>query len=124
MRFSAEQRLRRQSDFRHARQQGRRFDCGAFTLWYAPRRDLPPGSPFKAPTLARVGVVASTAAVGNAVQRARAKRRLRELWRNHQHLVPITLDVLMIARGNLNGLEYAEIERRFVTACGKLFPPR
>ncbi|HTJ78701.1 MAG TPA: ribonuclease P protein component [Rariglobus sp.] len=119
MRFCAEQRLRRQLDFQHVRTHGRRHDCGAFMLWYARRADLTETVP--APS-ARLGVVASRAAVGNAVRRARAKRRLREVFRNHQELVPAGHDLLLVARGSLNRLEYPEIERKFVDACRKVFP--
>ncbi len=120
MRFCAEQRLRRQLDFQHVRNNGRRHDCGAFMLWHARQADLTDVAP--APT-ARLGVVASRVAVGNAVLRARAKRRLREVFRNHQELVPAGHDLLLVARGSLNRLEYREIERKFVDACRKLFPP-
>jgi ribonuclease P protein component len=119
MQFRAGQRLRRQPDFRYVREKGRRHDCGAFSLWVVRRSpevagEITPG--------ARVGVVASRVAVGNAVQRNRAKRRMRELFRRHQNLVPPEYDVLIVARSALNRLEYVEIERRFVDACRKLFP--
>lgn len=127
MRFRAEQHLRRQLDFQHVRTHGRRHDCGAFMLWYA-RQAAPvagstsDASAVAAPSPARLGVVASRAAVGNAVQRARAKRRLREVFRRHQMSVPAGYDVLLVARGSLNRLEYREIERKFADACRKIFP--
>ena len=141
MRFRAEQHLRRQLDFDHVRTHGRRHDCGAFMLWYA--RQAPPapvaaaseGNPTLAPEVgtalptsdikiapARLGVVASRSAIGNAVQRARAKRRLREIFRHQQQRVPAGYDVLLVARSSLNRLEYQEIERRFSDACLKIFP--
>ncbi len=125
MRFRAEQRLRRQGDFTYLRTRGRRCDCGIFTLWSAPRATPPDPFPktwTPVPPAARVGVVASKAAVGNAVQRARAKRRMRELFRKHQALIPPEHDLLIVARAALNRLEYAEIERQFVDACRKVFP--
>lgn len=127
MRFRAEQHLRRALDFQHVRTHGRRHDCGAFMLWYA-RQAVPPAAPNAAENMsddstpARLGVVASRAAVGNAVQRARAKRRLREAFRHQQTLVPPGHDLLLVARGSLNRLEYREIERRFTDACRKIFP--
>jgi len=78
MRLRASQRLRRSVEFRAVREQGRRMDCGAFQLTWRVR---PAG---EAPGPARVGVVASRVAVGNAVHRNRAKRRLRELYRRNQ----------------------------------------
>jgi ribonuclease P protein component len=150
MRFRAEQHLRRQLDFDHVRTHGRRHDCGAFMLWYArqatvvavptpapnvagsvsdpaPAVDSAPAKPqaekkIEASAPARLGVVASRSAIGNAVQRARAKRRLREVFRHQQQRVPDGYDILLVGRSSLNRLEYPEIERRFIDACRKLFP--
>jgi ribonuclease P protein component len=132
MRFPAEQRLRRQRDFRAAREQGRRIDCGGFTFWYLKRSSEPakvlepatiePKSELEeGPTRPRVGVVASTAAVGSAVRRNRAKRRLREVFRRNQSLVPMDIDLLLVAKSSLNRLEYQEIEKKFVEACARAF---
>ncbi len=121
MRFRAEQRLRRQNDFRAVRERGRRCDCGAFTLWWRQREitawetTLTGGPPWR--------VTASIAAVGPAVQRNRAKRRLREIFRRHQDLVPVNCDLLLVARAVLNRLAYVELEQKFVDACRKIFPP-
>ena len=126
MRFRAEQHLRRQRDFREAREKGRRQDCGAFMLWWYRRPSetaITDGGASPVPMVGpRVGVIASTAAVGIAVKRNRAKRRIREIFRAHQNLVPPDCDLLMVARAALNRLEYREIEQRFVDACRKLFP--
>jgi len=144
MRFRADQHLRRASDFDHVRTHGRRYDCGAFVFFYAPRRPLPkvaamsssdvakaterPALPLTAPLteqtriVARAGFVASRSAVGNAVARARAKRRLREGFRAHQLSFPGNLDLIFVARRSLNGLEPADLERRFSDLCRKLFP--
>jgi ribonuclease P protein component len=114
MRFRPEQHLRRQGDFRAIREKGRRLHCGPFTLWYLPREP--------ATAVRRVGVVASTAAVGPAVQRNRAKRRLREVFRRHQDAVPAGCDLLLVAGRSLNRLAYGEIERKFTEACRQLAP--
>lgn len=92
------------------------MDCGAFLLNW---RALPAGEPARPP---RVGVVASRAAVGNAVQRARAKRRLRELYRRQQHLVPAGMDLILTARSALLRIDFAEAATRFAQACAKLAP--
>ena len=113
-RLRASQRVKRNRDFGAARQHGRRADYGAFLLvWRARSGDA-------ATTPARVGVVASRASVGNAVARNRAKRRLREVFRKHQALVPTGLDLILTARPALLRLEFAEVEQRFVQACRKL----
>lgn len=114
-RLRATQRVKRNRDFRAAREHGRRADCGAFLLvWRA--RPAPDDA-----TPARVGVVASKAAISNnAVLRNRAKRRLREVFRKHQHLVPAGLDLVLTARPAALRQPLAEVEQRFVTACRKL----
>lgn len=118
MRFRAASHLRRPPEFTRVRTNGRRYHCGGFVLWAAPRPDssvvTEPGP--------RAGFVASKAAVGNAVARNRAKRRLREVFRLHQKRVAPGTDLILQARRSLNGLEYAEIERRFLKACADLFP--
>jgi ribonuclease P protein component len=116
MRLRAGQRLKRSVDFRAVREQGRRMDCGAFQLiWRVPPADA-------VPSPARVGVVASRVAVGNAVHRNRAKRRLRELYRRNQQLVPAGCDLVLTARAALLRLDFAEANARFVQACGKIKP--
>ncbi len=99
------------------REEGRRVDRGVFTLWW--RRREPDGAVAPAP-LVRVGVVASIAAVGSAVRRNAAKRRLRELFRRHQELVPPGTDLLLVARAALNRLDFREAEARFVDACRRI----
>ncbi|OAM89011.1 hypothetical protein AW736_08905 [Termitidicoccus mucosus] len=76
-----------------------------------------------APLPARLGVVASSSAVGGAVRRARAKRRLREIFRRNQHLVPPGCDILLVARRAINQLEYRVMEQRFIDACRRIFKP-
>ena len=118
MRFRPAQHLRRPGDFRTVREQGRRIDCGAFTVWFFQRAASPgPSGP------PRVGVVASIAAVGGAVQRNRAKRRLREVFRHHQALVPAGAALLLVARAAVNRLDYPALEQKFTDACRKFFPP-
>jgi len=116
-RFRAEQRLRLQRDFQRMRAHGRRIDGGVFTLWWLPR-EAAAGAP------ARVGVVASTAAVGPAVSRNAAKRRLRELFRRHQGIFPAGTDLLLVARAALNRMPYREAEARFLDICGRIPAPK
>lgn len=118
MRFRPEQHLRRQSDFRAVREQGRRFNCGAFTVWCL-RRAEPRLSDEAVP---RVGVVASTAAVGHAVLRNRAKRRLRELFRRHQDVLPPGCDLLLTARRAVTAAPFSELEEKFIEACRHVAP--
>lgn len=116
MKLRAVQRLRRNDDFRAVREQGRRIDCGAFLLTWRTRPAESPAAP------ARVGVVASRASVGDAVHRNRAKRRLREIYRRHQTLVPSGFDLVLTARAALLRLDFSEVEQRFTNACRQLAP--
>lgn len=123
MRFRPEQHLRRQNDFRAVRELGRRVDCGLFTLWWLDRSRSPSSEtnpPTTTASTARVGVVASTAAVGGAVQRNRAKRRLRAVFRQHQDLVPPGYDLLLVARLAVNRVAYREVEEKFISACRRI----
>jgi ribonuclease P protein component len=114
MRFRPEQHLRRPGEFRRVREEGRRLPGELFTLWWLPRPDTP--------ELRRLGVVASTVAVGHAVLRNRAKRRLREVFRRHQTLLPPGGDLILSARGVINRRPFQALEQEFTGACRKLSP--
>ena len=130
MRFRPEQHLRRQGDIRTVREEGRRVDCRTFTLlWRMRRASVDAAAPVSSAQLAvapsglsRVCVVASTAAVGGAVQRNRAKRRLREVFRHHQHLVPAGCDLMLIARAAATRRPLPELGKKFAEACGQFRP--
>ena len=115
MRLRPGQHLRRQNDIRDVRQQGRRVDCRAFTLWWIVR----PGEP----ALRRACFVASTQAVGNAILRNRAKRRLREIFRRRQDLLPPSCDLLLVARSQVNSWPFVQLDRAFAEACGRIASP-
>ncbi len=119
MRYRSEQHLRRQRDIRVVREEGHRVDCQAFTVWWKPRSDL---SEPVAPPPARVCVIASTKAVGHAVLRNRAKRRLREVFRHQQSQLPPGCDLLLIARVGATRWPIAELEKRFAAACAQIRP--
>ena len=112
MRLRPGQHLRRQNDIRDVRQQGRRVDCRAFTVWWIPRPDEP--------AQRRACFVASTQAVGKAILRNRAKRRLREIFRRRQDLLPRSCDLLLVARSQVNTWSFVQLDRVFAEACAKM----
>lgn len=120
MRFRAEQHLRRQNEIRAVRELGRRIECRAFTVWWRQRQPAADQPVFNLP---RVCVIASTKAVGVAVRRNRAKRRLREVFRSQQHHLPATCDVLLIAREPATTWPIAELEQKLAEA-GRQMAPR
>ena len=78
------------------------------------------GGKLKHLTANELGGLASKAAVGNALHRNRAKRRLRELFRAHQGRLPAHCDFLLIARAAAYDRPFAELEKNFLQACGQL----
>jgi ribonuclease P protein component len=130
MRFRPEQHVRRQRDFRNLRENGRRFECGGFAFWYCKRQPADAdGAPetsgarseSESTSVLRLGVVASYAAVGKAVDRVHAKRRLREVFRRNQQLVPPGYDIMLVARRSLNEQDFSVIEQKFTNACRRIF---
>jgi ribonuclease P protein component len=115
MRLRPGQHLRRQSDIRNVRQQGARLDCRAFTIWHLAQGGDEP--------VRRACFVASTQAVGNAILRSRAKRRLREIFRRHQNLLPKSCDLLIVARAQVNLWDFIQLERVFADACARMSAP-
>lgn len=119
MRFRAEQHLRRQTDIRAVREKGQRLDGRAFTIWWKQREPVA-ATETPANTGARACVIASTAAVGNAVRRNRAKRRLREVFRQQQAAVPPDCDLLLIARRAAVDCPLPEMATRFSDTCRRI----
>ncbi len=92
MRFRPEQHLRRQTTFApRGNREPPRIAAPSPSGGACGRRKADGFPP-------RAAVVASIAAVGNAVQRNRAKRRLREIFRRHQGSLPRDCALLLIAR--------------------------
>ena len=66
----------------------------------------------------RLGVVASRR-VGDAVRRARAKRRLREAFRRHRYLFSGPYDVVLVARQSLLSAPWPEVVEDLLTLARK-----
>jgi ribonuclease P protein component len=107
-RLRARQRLRKRPDFRRIYDQGARTSGPAFTLFALPN-DLEHG---------RLGV-AATRKFGSAVERNRAKRLVREVFRRHGRLTA-GLDVVVVPRREFHEATYAQLEDEFRAAVRRL----
>ena len=67
----------------------------------------------------RLGVTVSPK-LGHAVVRNRVRRRLREIFRLNQGGLAQGYDMILVARTRAVGAEYRELERAFLSVCGKL----
>jgi ribonuclease P protein component len=62
-----------------------------------------------------VGVVTSKK-IGDAVERSRARRLLRESFRLHQHDLAQPVEIVLVARNSIAGKKFADVEKDFLTA--------
>ena len=89
-------------DFKTAYEQGKRFGLPSFTAFVV-ANDL--GTP-------RLGITASRK-FGNAVERNRAKRLIRELFRHNKRNVDGGYDIILNVRRRLLTIERATLEEEF-----------
>ena len=106
LRFGRPQRLAQSRDFARVRQQGQRLVLGCLIANWQP---LPDGSTPK------LGVVTSKK-IGGAVQRNRARRLLRESFRQHQHEFVKPVDLVLVARNSIAGKTFAAVEKDYLAA--------
>ena len=66
-----------------------------------------------------VGFTVSTK-LGKAVVRNRVRRRLREIYRLNEGALRPGADIVVVARARAVTAPYAQLERAFLSACGKL----
>lgn len=92
-------RLKRRADFKHVQEQGKKHHSRHFLVLVLPRGD--DGPP-------RIGVTV-TRKVGNAVQRNRVKRLVREVFRRERARFPRGCDVVFIAKDGSPDLRYDDV---------------
>ena len=67
----------------------------------------------------RPGITVSTK-VGKAVVRNRVRRRIREIYRLHEHELQRGTQLVIVARTRAAAASYAQLEQSFMRACEKL----
>jgi len=109
LRFTRAMRIKQTRDFARLRQDGQRLVKGCLIAnWRRLAVDSTP----------RLGVVTS-ARIGNAVVRSRARRLLREVFRLHQHNLSQPVDLVLVARPSIAGKGFFDVEQDFVTTLRK-----
>ena len=105
-RLPASKRLKLGREFARTKAQGQRLACGCLIANWLP---LPVGSE------TRIGVITSRK-IGGAVERARARRLLRESFRLHQYDFERPVDLVLVARQSIAGKPFAAVEKDFLEA--------
>ena len=109
LRLARASRLAHSRDFARVRQQGQRLVLGCLIANW---NRLPDGA---APKL---GVVTSKK-IGGAAERSRARRLLRESFRQHQHEFTQPVELVLVARNSIAGKKFADVERDFLVALNR-----
>jgi ribonuclease P protein component len=99
-------RLKQSRDFARLKREGQRLATGCL----AANWQRTPGG-----ARPRLGVITS-GRLGNAVVRNRARRLLREAFRQHQDDLIGPLELVLVARQSIAGRSFAEVERDFLSA--------
>ena len=105
LRFSRAARIKQGREFARLKQHGQRIATGCLVANW---QRLPAAAP------SRLGVITS-AKIGNAVARSRARRLLRETFRVHQRDLAQPLDLVLVARPSIVGKRLEEVEKDFLT---------
>jgi ribonuclease P protein component len=109
LRLGRASRLQQSRDFARVRQQGERLAQGCLIAnWHK----LPDGA---AP---RLGVITSKR-IGGAIARSRARRLLRESFRQHQHELSHPVEIVLVARPSIAGRGFVEVEKDFLAALNR-----
>ena len=109
--FPKSARLRRRREFLQVQDTGKKAAAGLLLAMVLPRANRQDET--------RLGITVSKK-VGNAVARARIRRRLRELFRKARGELPRGLDLVFVARRGAAEAETSELRRAFVTVTDRL----
>jgi ribonuclease P protein component len=109
LRLGRASRLAQSRDFARVRQQGERLAQGCLIANW---NRLPDGGTPK------LGVVTSKK-IGGAVERSRARRLLRETFRQHQHELAQPVELVLVARNSIAGKKLADVEKDFLAVLNR-----
>jgi ribonuclease P protein component len=109
LRLGRDSRLAQNRAFSRIRLQGQRLALGCLIANW---NRLPEGAK------SRLGVVTSKK-IGGAIQRSRARRLLRESFRQHQHEFAQPVELVLVARNSIAGKTFADVEKDFLAALNR-----
>lgn len=102
--FPKTDRILKRTLFRRVYEQGRKVQFRYFTAFILSKQD----------NGARIGITA-TRKIGNAVQRNRARRLVREAFRKNKWLAPDGVDIVINVKRPLVEAHYRDLESEFIT---------
>lgn len=102
--FPKTDRILKRALFRRVYEQGRKLQFRYFTAFILTKQD----------NGARIGVTA-TRKIGNAVERNRARRLVREAFRKNKWLAPSGVDIVINVKRPLVEAHYRDLEVEFIT---------
>lgn len=108
--FPKARRLTRTADFERVRKEGKVWKGGLITLVVAPAQS--------SESIMRAGIIASRK-VGHAAVRNRARRRIREIQRRHQHEIKIGFWLVTIISSRAARAGYRELEDEWLRLAGR-----
>jgi len=107
-RFTKRDRLRKRRQFLVVQRGGRKVHLRDLLVFVKPNAGR-----------TRVGVTVSKK-VGDAVQRNRVKRLIREVYRRNKARIPSGLDVVFVAKVSARGVGYHDLGRQLATLSRQL----
>lgn len=100
-RFGKHQRIRFSSEFQRVREQGRRWVHGCLIANWQSTEDR---------TFSRLGVITSKK-IGRAHVRNRARRLMRESYRQLQYQLKAPIDLILVARKSIATMKQQQVEK-------------
>jgi len=104
--FGKEQRIRKRSDYQSVYREGTRVHLKSFIVLMNPN--------CRGKT--RLGITASKK-VGNSVARNRIKRLVREFFRLNRERLPVSTDIVVIAKKDISLLNYQAVCKELEMMC-------
>lgn len=108
--LAEDHRLKKRKDFKRVYKRGKSSASKSLVIYVL----------FNKTDVTRIGFSVSKK-IGNAVERNRVKRLLREACRLNMEKIPPGYDIIFIARVRIKKYSYPEIEKEFLKLINKLF---